>query len=190
MVLVIARQGDQTQLLTHVKEYWRGLHSVTRDLLAVVVPDVGSERIKSGRYHVGEVDGISVPGGIGPGPGWARGFFRAESGFWTATPSPRDRRSVVFDQSRPAPDPPADGGVGDALTEAANAMKELLGLSERHVPCVAVLSLWEKETFVLPVGKSFSLYDFLKELVEAFEPQADELQLRPLRRELEEARSE
>lgn len=31
MVLVIARQGDHTQLLTRVKKYWRGLHSVTHD---------------------------------------------------------------------------------------------------------------------------------------------------------------
>ena len=189
MVLVIARQGDHTRLLTDVKKYWRGLHSVTHDLLAIVIPDAGSELIPAGGYYAGKVDGISVPGGIGPDIGWAHGFFRVKPGFWTPAPSP-GLRSGGFDQSRSTPDPPAGGGVGAALTGAANAMKELLGLSERHVPCVAVLSLWEKEAFILPVGESFSLYGFLKALAEAFEPQTRELRLSALRRELEAARSE
>jgi hypothetical protein len=190
MVLVIARKGDHTRLLADVQRYWQGLHGVTRDLLALVVPATGSELIRSGRATAGEVDGIWVPDGIGPELGWARGFFRVKSGFWTPTPAPDNRRSGGFEQSQPTPDPPAGGGVGAALTRAANAMKELLGLSERHVPCVAVLSLWEKEAFVLPVGESFDLYGFLKALVEAFEVQEVKLRLDTLRRELQEARSE
>jgi hypothetical protein len=166
VLLIIARRADRGRLLDQVIDGWESLHSVTRRHLAIVCP---TEHRMEGTFVHGRRGNVAVglandeiratvPEGDYR---WKRAFFGDGpfdpllSGVYRSPWPPNSARDAV-----------------NAMTAAANDMGAYFGLAEASIPCVVVVSLWERRAVVLPAAPDFDLYQFTKAVTESFETQA------------------
>ncbi|MFE2887012.1 esterase/lipase family protein [Streptomyces sp. NPDC059272] len=160
VVVLLARERDAKAQYRELTNGWTSVHDVTGPALAVLCPVPPYDGHGHGvRHPVDSGLGVEAEGMTLEVPHSQQQF---EVNFWKGLPF-----RPGWDEALVWPEPPAPAKVhASGWTQAVTDAAEFLGIKESHVPCLVVLSTGERHGTVIPIDKSFGVYDFLKKLME------------------------
>jgi len=184
--LIIDRQAErQSKLLQQVVDESSSLHDITGKDILIIVPlpeSAPSELLHSTIYLLdprkGWEDGYASPGVV---------LAHGASGdlgeaFWREAGEPETQRDTLDGQWSDAlsrvnilfPYPENKEKLQKAITEAASETAQFLGLNERWIPCMTLLTPADKRVFVFRYGLRDELYEFFKQIMERRPEQASQ----------------
>lgn len=167
LAVLIARTADAEAIQDMLFDQWESLNDLT-DRRVLFVSANGLPRTRAPH----SADGVTVRGGdsglVAHVPGlrampdatsddWQREFHATE-----AVPSEiEEEEDGIVSESPPGEKPDLKAGI----THIASELADFFGLSERELPCLVVLSIWEHYVYVISLSRGFDLYDFFRRVV-------------------------
>lgn len=176
--LIIDREAErQSKLLQQVVDESSSLHDITGKDILIIVPlpeSAPSELLHSPTYlldpNKGWEDGYATPGVV-----LAHGVGRdLGEAFWRVAGEPETQTDTIGGEWSGAmprvdaifPYPETKETLQKAITEAASETAHFLGLNERWIPCMSLLTPADKRLFVFRYGLRDELYEFFKRIME------------------------
>ena len=161
MLVVAARAADAQDLHDHLIANWRDLDDLTADAFIFAVPS--------------SPDQAEMP----QGTDFSRGLV-AEGLHWGPQQMPPEwsRRFWAVKQVTPQrPDepmtrayaPPTEEAARAGLTSSATRLARYFGLSEAELPCVVLLSFWDRQLFVIRASPPLDLYRLVKAVIISYQ---------------------
>jgi hypothetical protein len=188
----IARTADGEHFQNELIEKWGSLDSITADHILVITPSSSSAYVVWHGMSQKEAivsEGLSLRSrnsrkwdyAFWREPWWERKEFYSGLGGQYTPQGPQSTESIRE--------------MRTTMTAAATHIARFFDISEAWLPCIVMLSLQERQVFVIPVSTSFSLFDFVKSIIIAYEPGSRLIReirekLRGFQDELDEARRE
>lgn len=164
LAVLIARTADAEAIQDGLFDQWESLNDLTdRRVLFITASGLPSTRASY------PADGVTVGGGdagtVAHVPGlqatpiassydWQREFHAALS-------VPRASEDGMVSASPPCEKPDLKVGI----TRIASELADFFGLSERELPCLVLVSMWEHDVYVISLNRGFDLYDFFRSVV-------------------------
>lgn len=164
LLVVLARAAEARALHDELTEHWTSLHDVTGSLVAVLCPDPDELDRGGTSDEILSCHGMRLRHGAGL-PGFASRFRdHFDHTIYESVPAEYHTDWSPFGFRAVAQMPQIAQLHRDAWTEAASRCAGYFGIAERRLPCVLLLSLWERVAVAFAVRFTGTLYPLCKEL--------------------------
>ena len=170
LVFVLARTADAREQHAELAEDWTSLHDVTGPLIGVLCPS-RTGRPRESVILAEDSTGVGVQGfRLEFEDASSANTRQFEREFWDAASKDQQIREAIASFKLPPgiiedepPLPPVQ--LAAAWTKATTESAQHFGIAEGRLPCLLILSLWERTALVVRLRPNLSIYRLVRETV-------------------------